>query len=61
MAVKLFLDNILLLKFYRFEEFSNQHKNVGMDIMLRLEALDAIWLFGEYRSRQLNLEHACIK
>ena len=29
--------------------------------MLKLEALDAIWLFREYRSRQLNLEHACIK
>ena len=30
MAVKLFLDNILLLEVYIFEGFSNQHKNYGM-------------------------------
>ena len=30
MAVKLFLDNILLLKVYNFKGFSNQHKNDGM-------------------------------
>ena len=30
MAVKLFLDHILLLEVYSFEEFSNRHKNDGM-------------------------------
>ena len=30
MAVKLFLDNILLLDVYSFEGFSNRHKNDGM-------------------------------
>ena len=30
MTVKLFLDNIRLLEVYRFEGFSNRHKNDGM-------------------------------
>ena len=30
MAVKLFLDHILLLKVYSFKGFSNRHKNDGM-------------------------------
>ena len=30
MAVKLFLDHILLLEVYKFEGFSNWHKNDGM-------------------------------
>ena len=30
MAVKLFLDNILLLEVYTFEGFSNRHKTDGM-------------------------------
>ena len=30
MAVKLFLDHILLLEVYNFEGFSNRHKNDGM-------------------------------
>ena len=30
MALKLFLDSILLLKVYCLEGFSNQHKNYGM-------------------------------
>ena len=30
MAVKLFLDHIVLLDVYSFEGFSNRHKNDGM-------------------------------
>ena len=36
MAVKHFLDNILLLEVYRFEEFSNQYKNDGMVTIIQI-------------------------